>query len=91
MKKVLPPGDMLAFVLENRQFSPQVLVRDTELPVECVEGILANEHPITPEVAELLGWFFGMSEDFWLNGQSMYDNQPGVQPMRASCVECGND
>ncbi len=88
MDKVTPPGGMLEFFMENRRFSTDSLVRGTGLSFECVQSILNNAHRITPEVAEKLGRFFGMTTGSWLNLQKLYDNQPGIQPMQTMCEAC---
>ena len=87
-KNIPPPGDMLDFTMENRGATQRSLVQGTGLSPACVESILANEHPITQEVADRLERFFGASSGYWLDLQQLYDNQPGVQPMQAVCEVC---
>ena len=53
-KNIPPPGDMLDFTMENRGATQRSLVQGTGLPPACVESILANERPITQEVADRL-------------------------------------
>lgn len=88
MKNIPPPGDMLEFTMENRGATPASLARGADLPRACVDSILANEHPITEDVADKLERFFGASAGYWLKLQHHYSNQPDTLPMSAVCPEC---
>lgn len=88
MKNIPPPGDMLEFTMEGRGATPASLARGADLPRGCVDSILANEHPITQNVADRLEQFFGASAGYWLDLQRLYDNQPGASPMSAVCEAC---
>jgi addiction module HigA family antidote len=68
------PGEiLLEEFLTPLNIAPAELARDTNLPIEIVEGILSGALPILPETALRLSRFFGLSERFWVNLQSRYD------------------
>lgn len=43
------------------------------MPVNRITMILNGQRSITADTALRLGYWFGMSADFWLNLQSMYE------------------
>lgn len=68
------PGEiLLEEFLKPMGIDPQELARDTSLSPVIVDGILAGNRPIIPEIALRLSRYFNLSERFWMNLQSRYD------------------
>lgn len=87
MKIASPPGDILEDAMEVQSVNAKRLAQQTEIPLSCVEGILAHTHPVTQDVAKRLGGFFGTTTAFWANLQRNFDERVGDPRMR-TCVEC---
>ncbi len=49
------------------------LARQLKVPTTRVTAILNGQRAITGDTALRLGHFFGMSPQFWLNLQALYD------------------
>jgi addiction module HigA family antidote len=49
------------------------LARKLDVPTNRITGILNGQRAITGDTALRLGHFFGMSPQFWLNLQSLYE------------------
>lgn len=88
MKIASPPGDILEDAMEVKSVNAESLAQQTEVPLSCVEGILAHTHPVTQDVAEKFGGFFGTTTAFWLNLQRNFEERVGDPRMLTSCVEC---
>ena len=67
------PGEHLAEELKELGLSPTELARQLQVPANRITQILKGERAITGDTALRLGHFFGMSPQFWLNLQSLYD------------------
>jgi addiction module HigA family antidote len=67
------PGEHLAEELKELGMSAAELARKLGVPTNRVTGILNRQRAITGDTALRLGHFFGMSAEFWLNLQSLYE------------------
>lgn len=67
------PGEHLAEELEALGMSAAGFARKIGVPTNRVTQIVNGTRSITGDTALRLGHFFGMSGQFWLNLQSLYD------------------
>ena len=67
------PGDQLAEELTALDMSASELARRLRVPTNRVTGILNRQRAITGDTALRLGHFFGISPEFWLNLQFLYE------------------
>jgi addiction module HigA family antidote len=67
------PGEHLQEELEALSMSAAELARQIEVPANRITQILKGERDLSADTAMRLGHFFGMSAQFWLNLQSLYD------------------
>ena len=67
------PGEHLAAELEELKMSASELARQLDVPPNRITAILKGQRAITGDTALRLAHFFGMSAEFWLNLQSLYD------------------
>jgi antitoxin HigA-1 len=67
------PGEHLAEELKELGMSAAELARRLDVPTNRVTGILNGQRSITGDTALRLAHFFGMSAEFWLNLQSLYE------------------
>lgn len=71
--RAVHPGEHLAEELKELGMSASELARQLNVPANRITGILNGQRAITGDTALRLGHFFGMSPQFWLNLQSLYD------------------
>ena len=67
------PGEHLAEELNELGMSAAELARRLDVPTNRITGILNAQRAITGDTALRLGHFFGMSAEFWLNLQNLYE------------------
>jgi addiction module HigA family antidote len=67
------PGEHLAEELATLEMSAAELARKIAVPTNRITQILNGTRAVTGDTALRLGHFFGMSPQFWLNLQSIYD------------------
>src|SRR5574337_709276 len=67
------PGGHLAEELKELHMSAAELSRQLKVPTNRITGILNGQRTITGDTALRLAHFFGMSAQFWLNLQALYD------------------
>jgi addiction module HigA family antidote len=67
------PGEHLAEELRTLGMSAAELARKLDVPTNRITGILNGQRAITGDTALRLAHFFGMSPEFWLNLQSLYE------------------
>jgi addiction module HigA family antidote len=67
------PGEHLAEQLEELGMSAAELGRQLGVPTNRITGILNGQRAVTGDSALRLGHFFGVSPQFWLNLQALYD------------------
>jgi addiction module HigA family antidote len=73
MAITIHPGEHLAEELRELGMSAAELARKLDVPTNRITGILNGQRAITGDTALRLGHFFGMSPEFWLNLQSLYE------------------
>jgi addiction module HigA family antidote len=77
MNKQLPPihpGEILMEeFLGPMGISQYRLAKDISVPPRRINEIVHGKRSITADTALRLGRFFGMSPEFWLNLQTLYD------------------
>ena len=70
------PGEMLKEeFLVPLGITQQALADAIKVPFQRVNEVVAGKRGLTPSTALRLAKFFGMSPDFWLNLQMVYDLQ----------------
>jgi antitoxin HigA-1 len=67
------PGEHLADELQELGISARELARTIKVPTTRVTDILRGRRGITGDTALRLGQYFGMSPDFWMNLQKLYE------------------
>jgi antitoxin HigA-1 len=67
------PGEHLAEELRALDMSAAALARKLDVPTNRVTQILNGTRAITGDTALRLAHFFGVSAQFWLNLQALYD------------------
>ena len=67
------PGEHLAEELKEMGMSAGAFSRQISVPTNRITQIMNGRRSITGDTALRLGHFFGMSAQFWLNLQSMYE------------------
>ena len=67
------PGEHLAEELRELGMSAAELARKLDVPTNRITGILNGQRAVTGDTALRLAHFFGMSPEFWLNLQSLYE------------------
>ena len=72
--KPIHPGEHLAEMLEELGISQQRLANEVGTPSSLIEDIVHCCRPITADMALRLGRVLGVSPEFWLNLQRIYDS-----------------
>lgn len=67
------PGEHLAEELNELGLSAAELARRLKVPTNRITEILNGRRAITGDTALRLAHFFGMTAEFWLNLQSLYE------------------
>jgi len=67
------PGEHLAEELSELKMSAAELARQLKVPTNRITEILIGRRAITGDTALRLAHFFGMTAEFWLNLQSLYE------------------
>jgi antitoxin HigA-1 len=67
------PGEQLADELKELGMSARELARVIKVPTTRITDILRGRRGITGDTALRLGQYFGMSPDFWMNLQKLYE------------------
>lgn len=73
MRRPIHPGEHLREALEESGMSAAELARQLNIPTNRITGILNEQRAITADTALRLGHWFGLSADFWLNLQKLYE------------------
>ena len=76
MKKILPisPGEMLEEeFLKPLGLSKYRLAKELGVPAQLIGDIVAGKRAITADTDLRLCRYFGLSDGWWLRGQSNYD------------------
>lgn len=67
------PGEHLADELKELGMSAAALARQIRVPTNRITGILNGRRAVTGDTALRLGHFFGVSPEFWMNLQKLYE------------------
>ncbi len=77
------PGEHLADALNEIDMSAAELARQLNVPTNRITGILNGDRAVTADTALRLSHWFGMSTDFWLNLQKLYELRLAEQEVGA--------
>jgi len=69
------PGEHLAHELKALGISASELALTLDMPASRITGILVGQDAITEDAAMRLSRFFGVSADFWLSLQDVYERR----------------
>ena len=72
-RSAIHPGEHLAEQLQELGMSAAELARQIDVPVNRVTAIMNGQRAVTADTALRLGHWFGMSPEFWLNLQKIYE------------------
>lgn len=72
-REPIHPGEHLAEALEELGMSAAEFARQIKVPTNRVTSILNGTRAVTADTALRLGHWFGMSGEFWLNLQKLYE------------------
>jgi antitoxin HigA-1 len=67
------PGEQLREELETIGMSASELARQIKVPANRITEILNGSRAVSADTSLRLGHWFGMSPDFWLKLQMIYD------------------
>jgi addiction module HigA family antidote len=67
------PGEHLQEELEAMSMTAAEFARQLAVPANRITQILKGERDVSADTAMRLGHFFGMSAQFWLGLQALYD------------------
>ena len=72
--KPIHPGEiLLEEFLQPMGISPARLAKEISVPPRRIHELVRGERPISADTALRLARFFGSSERFWLNLQSLFE------------------
>ena len=83
-RTAIHPGEHLLEQLDELKMSAAQLARNLKVPTNRVTGILNGNRGITGDTALRLGHYFGISPQFWLNLQSLYELRLAEKKMNNS-------
>jgi addiction module HigA family antidote len=72
-RHAIHPGEHLAEQLEALKMSAAKLARQLKVPTNRITHILNGQRAITGDTALRLGHYFGITAEFWLNLQKLYE------------------
>jgi addiction module HigA family antidote len=72
-RSAIHPGEHLAEELRELGMAAAELARQIDVPVNRITGIINGQRAITADTALRLGHWFGVSPEFWLNLQKLYE------------------
>ena len=67
------PGEHLAEILDELEISASRLARAIGVPPRRINDILRGRRSVTADTALRIGQALGMTPEYWLNLQRMYD------------------
>ncbi len=67
------PGEHLAEILDELEISPSRLARAIDVPPRRINDIVRGRRAVTADTALRIGQALGMTPEYWLNLQRMYD------------------
>lgn len=71
---VSAPGDTIKDILEERNIPVHEFARGIHLNLDKTELLLAGDYEIDVNLAWVLGQYFGISAQFWINRETTYRN-----------------
>ena len=66
------PGEVIEEYMEFHKVSRETLAERSGIDLKTTELMLAGKHPVTPEIAAALEGLLGHSAQFWLNMETLY-------------------
>ena len=72
-RKAIHPGEHLAEIMEELGITQYRLAKTIGVPQVRIHDIVHRRRSITADTALRIGKALGMTPDFWLNLQRMYD------------------
>ena len=96
--RAIHPGEHLAEFLDELDISQYRLSKAIAVPPRRINEIVHGRRAITADTALRLGQAFGMTPDFWLNLQRIYDldraravaDIPVIEPLVAAGEGAGD-
>ena len=73
MRTPIHPGTILGDEIEEMNIAITKLAEAIDVPANRLYQIIAGKRDITADTSLRLGKYFGMSDQFWLNLQKLYD------------------
>ncbi len=73
MRTPIHPGTILGDEIEEMNITAARLAEAIGVPPNRLYQIIAGKRDITADTSLRLGKYFGMSDQFWLNLQKIYD------------------
>lgn len=73
MRTPIHPGIILGDEIEGMNITAAKLAEAIGVPANRLYQIIAGKRDITADTSLRLGKYFGMSDQFWLNLQKIYD------------------
>ena len=67
------PGEHLAEILDELEISASRLARAIDVPPRRINDIVRGRRSVTADTAIRIGQALGMTPEYWLNLQRMYD------------------
>lgn len=87
MREPIHPGETLREDLDELGMSAAELARQIQVPVNHITEILNGRRSITGDAALRLGRYFGVSGEFWLNLQKLYELRLAQEKSGAEIVK----
>ena len=73
LKSVQHPGEVLKQELAELGMAPSSLAHQISVPPNRISQIIAGKRSVTGDSALRFGHWFGVSPEFWINLQSLYN------------------
>lgn len=70
---IIHPGETLKELLEDKKMSQEELAIRTEYSAKHISEVISGKKDISSKFANALEYVFGISTEFWLNLQGIYD------------------
>lgn len=86
----IPPGELLAEVLEDRELSQSELARRIDRPIKTVNEIIKGKAAITAETAIQLEYALGIKANFWISAESRFREFQARQSMERELDEASD-
>ena len=87
MADAIHPGEHLAEILDELGISQYRLAKAIGVPPRCIDEIVHARRAVTADTALRMGKALGMTPDFWLNLQAMYDPDRARSTLSVDAIE----